>query len=434
MPITAILAAQYAGTFEALDTTTGDVRANQQSTTAAAGAAQAVQTLPNLAYDVATTATARLRLSGRQLESTIAYSPSLTIGDLELAFDPELLHNGSVTLAWHDRFVRIAVAEAASYGKVLAAAPYQGTAAPAESTPPGQTATLPVTPPPQPLLLQAVTGYFDYGATDTSANVAVRTDRRLTFGVGGGYHLSGGLNAESQAVLPKQYGPRATATVSYAASRVDTLDTILTGQETLTIGPCPPGLQPAAPAGTEGGNATPLCREDAPSAQLEETYRHLLSRTATVIVSAGVAPTVEITADFQRKLVVEPVAVVTYTDRLDTGGSNVLLSAQIAPAPDLRTGLLGERLMASAALGRLVAPGMLLTVNAGLQQSLPLPVSELYPLTALNGGFLLRTRLNRQLDVLVGGQVLWQTQTDYGTLSTEILTLGVTVRAPPVRF
>jgi hypothetical protein len=428
MIATTALAAQYAGTLNLSDTTKLAARATQPAPLAPP---------PNppgkivLAADLSTIANARLRLSDRRWDYTLSYSPSLSATDLELSFIPLTFQAGSAAVGWHDRFLRVLVSETASYGQLSSALPYQPPTALAQSTTPGQatapgatTAPAQPTAPGQATLLQSAAPTTLYvGASDTSASMALRSTRRVTISLSGGYGVSGGLTTTTKAVIPEQYGPRVGAAVAYVLSRSDGLATLASAQETITSGPCPPP------------SFTPFCVERTPLVQVQESLRHQLSATMTLTIGVGAAASVVRTLTLE-ELVIQPIAVVALSDRFGTlGASTFTLSAQLGTVVDIRTGLPSYNVQTTAALADWVAPTIMLGLTAGLVQTVPYPPnSNPNPLTALSGGAEARFRLDRQLDVGLGVQEFWQRQTGYDPLASTIGYVSVTGRARTLHF
>jgi hypothetical protein len=426
MIATTALAAQYAGTLDLSDTTRLAARATQPPP---------IVTTPSpgkivLAADVSTVANARLRLRDRRWDYTLSYSPSVTATDMELSFIPLTLQAGGAAVGWHDRFLRVLVSETASYGQISSVLPYLPPTAPAQSTTPGQ-ATAPgqTTAPGQPtapgqatLLQSAAPTTLEVVASDTSASMALRSTRRVTISLSGGYGVSGGLTTTTKAVIPEQYGPRAGASVVYVLSRRDGLTTLASAQETITSGPCPPP------------SFTPLCVERTPIVQVQESLRHQLSATLTLTIGVGAAASVVRTLTME-ELVIEPIGVVAVSDRFGTlGASTFTLSAQLAPVVDIRTGLPTYNVQTTAALVDWVEPTIMLGLTAGLVQTVPYPISNPYPLTSLSGGVEARIRLDRLLDVGLGVQEFWQQQTGYDPLASTIGYVSVTGRARTLHF
>jgi hypothetical protein len=431
----ALLAAQYAGTVEVLDTSTLTLRATQPAPIISTPQLKEVV----IAADASTMPAARLQLSDRRWEYALGYAPSVTAADLEQGLQLQLMQAGSASISWHERFFRFMVSEAGSYGQLNAGAPYQAAAAGAATGGTRGGTGQPNAPngptPPvagQPLLLNGTT-FVNYGASDTSAAASLAVGRRVTVAVSGGYHVSGGLDASGQLLLPKQFGEYARLSLGVVFSRVDSLDSAVSAQDGTSIGLCAQGQQGTLV--TVNGQSYPFCRERSPSLQLQETYHHALSRTENLSFTAGAAVSETQTANFQQVAVVQPIAMATYIGRFDTRGTgNLAVAAQLAPSLDIRTGLLSERIELTASLGRVVAPRVLLTFTAGMLQSIPFPVDDPYPVTSLTGAVQARIHLNPQVDVAIGGQTVWQTQSTYGTLSSEIGMVSVTARAPKLKF
>jgi len=443
MIATAVLAADYAGTFELFDTSRIGARATQPAP---------IVDNPRpgrliLAGDASTTATARLHVNDRRWDYTLGYSPALSVTDFELGIAPQVLQTGIASVSLRERFVQVLVSEAASYGDISNAVPFQQPVVPAgqqvqtpattgQPVPPGQTgqmgqtvtpgmaaATGPLLPNPGTLGPQT----FAYFSSDTQGSVAL-SERRVALSVGGGYHRGGGLGQRAQAYLPEQFGPRAYITVSYAASRQDTVTTLATAQNTTTpSGPCFPA--PIAPS-------TSTCRTEAPSAQLEELVQSRLNATTALSVGAGAAVAVEVTEAGERVLVIDPVGIASVLEQLDARRPDVLgVSIQLAPQVDLITGTLSERIQAMASLSTQVSPSIVLIGSAGILKSIDIAIREGSPIVALTGSLEARVRISREVDVGLGAQAFWENQPRYPPpIATETGYVNVTARVPTLDF
>ncbi|MGO9838158.1 MAG: hypothetical protein ACLP1X_28585 [Polyangiaceae bacterium] len=429
MIATTVLAAQYAGTLDLSDTTKVDARATSPPPIIEAPRLEKVV----LAMDVSTIPTVRIRLLDRQLEYTLSYTPTLTAFDLEVGLSPLVLHTGFGTVAWHNRTIRVTLSEAGAYGQLNSALLYQQPTVPGQPTAVVQSAPAPTT--------------IDFASSNTEASVSLRSGRSTTIVVSGGYMLSGGTSAFAQTVLPQQQGPRGSASVAYALSRIDNLTTLVSVQDATTSGECPP-LTTAAPAlppsrqFSDAVNAaideavqSPLCVTRAGVAQVTETLRHRFSSTLSLSLGVGASAALVQAPAAGEELVIQPVGTVTLLDGLGRNDTRTLtVSANVTPFVDIRTGLVDDRAGATATLVEQVAPTITLRCTASALQSIPFPTIYPYPITLFTGGVEARNRLDRQLDFALGVQTLWQNQTGYGTLASTIGYVSVTARAPTLHF
>src|ERR1700690_2226548 len=402
MIATCVLAAEYAGTLDLHDTTTVQVRATQESSTPGLQAG----------FDFSTTPSATVRLTDRRSAYTLSYSPSLILPDLEQGFHLEPYQFASAVAAWHDRFTTFTVIEAASFGQLKSGLLYQ---APPVAGGPQQTTVLQPAPANKTLEL---------GSSSTDATLSQRVGRRLRVSLSGGYLVSGGIDAASQAYLPEQYGPRASASVIYQLSRRDSLNTRASAEEISTTGGCP-SLAP-----TMSG----ICHERVDAARLDETLRRRLSRTTTLSLGGGLA-LYDIDAYGTVATIIYPVALATLAYRFGVRGTRTLsLSAELAPIVDDRTGLASERVQENVNLTDRI--DRMLTLHfgvSGLETVPPLVGSDPYPVTIVTGSVDAILHLHRQVDLRIGAQALWQDQTGYGTLWSIFGYAALTVRAPPTR-
>jgi hypothetical protein len=440
MIATAVLAADYAGTLDLLDTSRIDTRATQPTPIVyTPGPGRLV-----LAGDVSTIAVARLHLAARRWDYMLAYSSSFSLTDFELGISSQVLQTGTTGIAWHDRFVHVTLSESASYGQLNSAQPYQQPAVPTQATMPAQTTMpSPTTMPGQTAMPAGATSTtlltgrtpqnFTIASSDTSGSVAF-LERRFNVSVGGGYRVSGGLGQDAQAYLPEQYGPRATIGMGYAVSRRDSLSVLATAQNTITpSGECfPPSTTPAQTS----------CRNDVPIAQLQAIFRRQFSRATSLSVGAGAAVLEAVTEEGQRELVIDPVGTATAIQQLDRYGTNTIaLSVQLAPLVDVRTGLPSERIQAAASLSTQVSPSVRIVASSGFLKSLDGFVADPAPITALTGGLEARLHLDRGIDVALGAVAFWQDQPvnnlaapTPSELSSETGYVSVTALVPTLDF
>jgi hypothetical protein len=443
MIVTTALAAQYAGTFDVSDTTRIAARNTQPApivTTSGGTVGEDV-----LAADLSTTATARLALTDRFWEYALAYSPTVTAPDVEIGLSPLVLNTGTALVGWHGQFVRVLVSEAVSYGLLnsafLYAAPTaQGTQMPAAGEAgTGGTGTTGGTAPPAGQTTTGATGTvqtgrqgaatFTYGSSNTAASLAVVTGRHTILTLTASYLASGGLNAAAKAnEFPEQYGPLATIAFGDAVSRTDTLTTIVSGGESTTSGLCPP------PPGQPVPPILPFCVVETPYFSAQEGLRHRISGAATIGLNLGASAAVARTP-YVHQAVVDPIIVASYTEALSTRGTSAFsVSAGFVPTVDIRTGLPSNRAQATLSVSEPLASRTTLMVTAAALQSVPIPVADAYPITSLTGTAEIRIAADRQVDLGIGIQSLWQNQPPYGNLLSNIGYVSVIARLPTARF
>jgi hypothetical protein len=442
MIATTVLAAQYAGTFDLFDTTKVDTRATSPPPIIDAPRLEKVV----LAMDVSTAPTVRIHLSDRRLECTLSYAPTVTAADVELGLAPLVLHTGFGTVAWQDRRFRVTLSEAGAYGQLNSALLYQPPTLPGQPTVAGQPA---VPGPPNVVQAAPAPTTIAFASSSTDANISVRSSRRTTVVVSGGYSLSGGTSAYARTVLPQQEGPRGSVSVGYMLSRTDNVTTVVSVQDATTSGACPPlatspGQAPTPPstqfsgvlnAGLDEATQSPFCVTRAGVAQVLETLRHRISPTLSLSLGAGVSAALMQAPDLGEELVIQPAGTVTLIDGLGRNDTSTLtLSANVTPFVDSRTGLVDDRAGTTATLVDQLTPTLTFRFTASALQSIPFPATYPYPITMLTGGIEARTRVDRQLDYSLGVQTLWQNQTGYGTLASTIGYVSVTARAPTLHF
>jgi hypothetical protein len=447
MVVTAVLVAQYAGTFDVADTTRFSLRASQPPPYADAHVNG--KTVPGeilIAADASTSASARMSLRMRRWVCSFGVTGSLSATDLEegLQLPPLVTVGANASQGWRERMVSLTLSESGSYGLVSAAIPYQQTPAastmmptqpgmPVQPTMPGQPGPTQGQPPTQgATTLLSQQGTLTTGAFDGSGSLSWRGWRRTAFGVQGGYSISGGMDATSRQVLPRQDTPHGGINVSTPLSRHDTLSLSLSGSDTITTGLCTL-VAPTAP-GVE-------CREEVPGAALNAAFRHGISRTGTVSVTGGVAATVAATPGLN-ELVIIPVGAVSLGDTI--GRSSYAFAATFAPSVDIRTGLPSNRLVLSANLVDRVVPRANLNFGAVMTQSVPFPAEDPFPITAFSGSLEVRFLADRRAVLGVGLQGSLQHQSLAGPNSaapggpewnaTEIAFVSVTANTRTLHF
>jgi hypothetical protein len=167
--------------------------------------------------DLATMPEARLALASPRFGFTLAYTPRLTLWDVnDVGLRPLWLDAGSARLESRYGRTTLSLAQEASYGSMSFA---DLTFAPG---PEGAPPRVDVVPSSQIIQFES-----------TSTTLGSRTETaRWNLGSSIGYQLSGGADSASRLVIPLQKGPVAEATATFAGSPVDGFETTLNGSET----------------------------------------------------------------------------------------------------------------------------------------------------------------------------------------------------------
>jgi hypothetical protein len=409
----AVLAA-YALTLDLFDTTTVRARTTQQITAPPTAAPAAKNVI--FGADLVTAPTAQLHMRDRLWDYRLSYAPTLTASDVELSFDPQLLHTGTAGIAWHARSWTLSTTAAVSYGRLnsslLYPQVYQQTSMPTQST---NVATVPV---PQQTI--------EFGSVNSDGTIGLRVDRHVAIGISGGYTLSGGLNTQSRTVLPEQYGPHGTSSFRYQLSRRDALVTTATALEIETSGACAP--IPGAAAPPPGS----YCYGQAYVIQAQEGLTRQFSPTATMTLNAGLARSSSRAQGLDEKVTAVTAAASLAYRFGERGLSHLTFSAQIGPDVDVRTGLANERVQVTALLSGRITPFVTINATAGGMQTLPTDAP--YAATVIFGSLGADFRFSRELLFTIGEQWLWQDQAGYGTLVSTYGFVALTVRAHTQRF
>ncbi len=408
MIATAVLAADYAGILELNDVTTLRARATQGQ---------------GAGLDFVEAPTASVRVADRLSTYTLTYSPTLTLPDFEQGIHPQLINVGNAIAAWHHRSTSFTVTEGAMYG-VLDSAYLQQT----QILMPGQQPPLNALPNP---------GFITVFGSTTDATLRQGVGRRVVLLLSGGYLVSGGADPASRDELPEEYGPRASASLAYTASRLDLLTTRVLVQELHTKGGCPPvatGTQ-VTMVGVPQEAGLVLCRERVESAQLDETLRRRLSRTTILTLGAGAAVYDTDATDLGvQETLLYPVALAQLSSHFGFKGTSELsLYAQLAPNVDPLTGLTAEYLQGSANLTDVLTSSRRL--HLGVSALKTLQSDHGYnDVSLVTGSADATLGLDRLSDLSFGVQGLWQEHSGYGNLWSVFAYVALTVRARPVRF
>jgi len=440
MLVTAFVAAQLAGTLELLDTTRVDARWTYPLTNDIVFVPRHEEVV--IAGDASTIPLARMALQSPHLRLTMTYAPNITAPDFELPEPVQVLQTLIAAATLREREVTVTLQESAAYGQLNTTYLYGGGgasgatqglptqmmtgtgAAETGGSATGGATTSGTTP--------AIPATITYRSTLTTALMTARLSRRYIVTVSGGYQASGGLEASDRAYVPLQYGPFGLASLFYRLSAHDSVGATANAIETTTYGACPPPLTGNAPP------ITAICRTESLTSILQANVRHAFSAQTNLTAGAGVgvaiAPAqVEIEPGVvPEDLEILPYAAVTVLHRFNELDS-LLLTTQLGPVIDSRLGLPDERVQALLRLTEAVTDRITMLATGSIMQSVPV-ISDPYPITALNASIESRTRIDRQLTVVLGISGLWQSQAGYGDVGSLVAYAGVIGRLPMIKF
>jgi hypothetical protein len=168
--------------------------------------------------DVTTEPEARVVLASPRTGCTLAYTPRLTLWDInDVGARPLWLNAGSARIDWRDGNTSLSLEQDASYGAMSFAA---------LAFPPG-----PQGAPPRVDVIPSSTQVIQFESSSTTLGSRVE-GRRWEFHSTVGYQVSGGADAAARSIIPRQKGPLGEAVVTFATSPVDHLATTVTGSET----------------------------------------------------------------------------------------------------------------------------------------------------------------------------------------------------------
>jgi hypothetical protein len=428
MIATAVLAADVATTLDLSDHTEVRARATPPIGTAGASAPGTA----TVGIDVMTRPEAHLYAKDRRWEYNLGYQVSLIAPDLETSFAPLALQLGSAAVSWHDRLVRVSVAQDGTYG-IQNSAYLLPTVQAAPAPAPGATPTTPGQPP-TPVQTAPQPGTLTYGYSRTQLKTALTLDRRTQALAGLEYLLSGGLDDPSRQLLPLQRGPRATAEIDRLLSRRDSLVTSGSAQQAdFSPAPCPPGVD------------TGTCELSDRVYQIVETYRRALSRSSSAALGAGLAAAAwRLHSYVHYGTTYFPVAEASYNESFGSRGVSTLsLYGRLAPFIDLRTGLVLEAVQGDASLSDRLSRHVTLRLSAGASQSVP--TNNPAAATVLRGEVGVDYHVDPAhegsgvsgagpIDLSMGERWLWQEQNGFPGFVSAFGYLAVTVREPTLHL
>ena len=173
--------------------------------------------------DIATTPEARLVLASPRTTFTLAYTPRLTLWDVnDVGAHPLWLHAGTARLEQKEGASQLWLEQDASYGATNFAA-----------------LTLAPTPDGVPPRVDVIPSSQIVQVESSATTLGSRTEgRRWAFHSTVGYQFSGGADDASRLIVPFQRGPLAEVGVTLSTSPLDRLATTVTGADsTFSSGP-----------------------------------------------------------------------------------------------------------------------------------------------------------------------------------------------------
>lgn len=378
-----LIAADLAGTLAVEDRTEARVRAPGTDTAAAS-------------FDLETTPALRLSLASRRTRFTLSYAPRLTLWDVGTPdLRPTLLNAGAARLEWQGARTLLSIQQSGSYGGVsFASVPLS----------PGENGALPR---PQVIPTRQLIQF----ASSTTTLASRLTLRRWTLDMTIGYELSGGAGAASRAFLPFQGGPGGRMTAGYDASRRDRLETSVSGSEA---------------SFSTGAQSVVV--------QVDEVYRHLLSRLTEARLSIGVSEArtrTSPTAAYAFGTYPVAEAVIDHHPNHD-GHTDVRVGVKLGPVVNRLIGLVDQRVEGSLVLTH---RHRRLDTHVFASGSQSIPANDVNATSLVSGELGAAYRVTRLVVFDAGLRGMWQRQTiaQVGFLQGTLF-FGVTLRAPPTRL
>jgi hypothetical protein len=267
-----------------------------------------------------------------------------------------------------------------------------------------------------------------FGSSRSAFTTRLRPARRWSATTSLEYVLQGGLDPTSLLASPLLSGLRVDVALAYDTSRTDAVETRVDGARSIsTSAICAFNLVLLAGRGT-------ICAPESEVAQATESLRHRFGRRTQVSFGAGASATrvrVRSTDRFVDQLF--PVAVFTFAHGRTVEAQRAILrvDAQLAPLIDVRSGIADYRAQGALTLSfpieRTTLIGSLSATQSINSQFLP-------PITLVRGDAGIEYRVNRQLSFGGGVRAAWQHQEVFGTFSTAMTYVELTVRIPPTRL
>jgi hypothetical protein len=346
------------------------------------------------AVDAETTPTVTVRVRARGWELTLGYLPRFTLRDAARAMDPETLHSGALTAAWHLKRLTLGARGDFSYGTqsytslVLDPGQISG-AVSIERLPPSTT--------------------VGYVASSAGLTLRYAASRRWIARGRFEYALAGGVDASAREALPLQSGPRAEVGAEGALTRKDHLDSAVEiSRTTFSSGPEHDVLE------------------------LSEAWRHALGRTTETTLGGGAA-LISGRGTSGSATRAYAVAHAALAHGSPTRGLETRLSLRYAPVLDRLSGAVDPRLQASAAATLHLSHGTAAHGQLGLAQSIP--ALQDGAVTLVIGEAALSTRIDRAVLLELGTRCAVQRVRSIGATTPQwIAFVSTTFALPSVRF
>jgi hypothetical protein len=354
--------------------------------------------------DIATMPEARLSLASSRSNFALAYTPRLTLWDVnDVGLRPLWLDAGSARFESRYGRTTLSLAQEASYGSMSFA---DLTFAPSPEGAPPRVDVIPSS--------QIV----EFESTSTTLGSRTET-HRWTLGSSIGYQLSGGADSASRLVIPLQKGPVAEAEATFAGSPVDGFATTLNASETtFSSGP------------------------EIILGEVDEGWRRRWSAVTETDLTLGVSEgRVRPSPLAQAVEQTNPVAEVILEHRILTDADRVTIriGSRLGPVVNRLLGIVDERIQGTLASKWTHGP---LAANAfvSAQQSLNTGGPDATELVA--GEISLSYAVTEAVAFDVGVRGLWQraaqslteTPSVTATFAQGIIFVGVTLRAPTMRL
>lgn len=266
----------------------------------------------HVSLDLETAPEARLMLSSRRMQYTLAYTPLFSLRDVGQGEFRGLMMNAATgRVEWMAERSRLSLEETAMYGSI----DFSSTAlAPSK---PGQPPRLDVIPTPQVIRF----------ASSRTTLASRLTLQRWAFDLSVGYQLSGGATEEARRAMPFQKGGFGQTSAEYRVTRRDFAATTFTASETsFSSGP------------------------EAILTQLDERWRHLLSRVTTTELALGASVArFRMSSTSSYSFETHPVAEGVLRNQFSAWNGRVDLrsSVGVAPLVNQLLGTIEERLQAT---------------------------------------------------------------------------------------
>jgi hypothetical protein len=365
-------------------------------------------------YDWTVGAGAGVEVRGRAWQLDATYTPFVQFADLEQPpHSPFYYQTAIATVAWHNRFVRLALAETGSLGtrNTTDFVVQQGL--------PGMAQTYSNLAAPKTIT---------YAQSLTTLSVEYNPTRRWRFGAQASYSLYGGLGADARRYIAFQYGPLASAVVSYRITHQDGVFVRADGAQTTSLrGPC---LVPTNPPQLS-------CEPDNIIANGIVGWQHTFSTTSEAAIGAGIGVSrarLQPTLPHDTTYYPEATATYEYHVARTHDRRTVRLDASVGPIVDLRSGTVDDRVQATGTMTWSSDP---ITLSEVFGAARSLGSAQERPSSLLFATSRVDYRLGKNAMLTGAVGYLWQDQEGVGggvVASSVLASVGATVFTSPTRF